>query len=262
MKPQSTASTSDHFSQRKASRPSLPPRKTGALIEPWLRLANLLPPLDDLPEVRAGWSRFRSRNLDGGAPHRDLKRLLGSISSQWLEGRALESSLPNATNFMEKAKASGLAELVNLRPGTEKQLLPELARQVYFVLAGLARTRRRVSLTWVRVAYEIRAKRPRPAVRAWNPFIRFTEALEAIETSRLRRCAVCNQFFYAIRRDARCCSRKCSHTRRQHLSSGNWERYRRARAFRNRTGLVAVKGKERRRVMELSEALRNKKEEQ
>jgi hypothetical protein len=256
-----TASTSNHFSRLKASRTSLPPRKAGALIEPWLRLANLLPPLEDQPEVRAGWSRFRSRNLAGDVPHRDLQRLLGSKPSQRLEGRALESST-NATGLMERAKASGLAELVNLRPGTEKQVLPQLARQIYFVLAGLARPRRRVSLTWVRVVYEIRAKRPRPAVRAWNPFTRFTEALEAIETSRLRRCAVCNQFFYAIRRDARCCSRKCSHTRRQHVSSGNWERYRRARAFRNQTGLVAVKGKERRRVMELSEALRNKEEEQ
>lgn len=93
-------------------------------------------------------------------------------------------------------------------------------------------------------------------MRAWNPFTRFTEALQPIETSRLHRCSVCNKFFYAIREDARCCSRKCSHTRRQHRFTRNWERYRRARAFRNRAGLAAIKGKERRRLMELNEALR------
>ncbi len=49
-----------HFKPRsalksvKADPPGLPPpRKAGALMEPWLRLANLLPPLDDLAEVRA-----------------------------------------------------------------------------------------------------------------------------------------------------------------------------------------------------------------
>jgi len=202
----------------------------------------LLPPLDDPPEVRAVWS-------------------IGSMTSQLLEGRALESSLPNANDFMERARAADLAELVKLRSGTEKQALLELAQQVYFVLAGLVRRQTRASLTWVRVAYEIRPQRHTLVVRTWNPFTRFTEALKEIETSRLRRCAVCDQFFYAIREDAKCCSRKCSQRRRQHRYAGNWERYRRARKFRTRTGLAAVKGKERRRLMELSEALRATKPE-
>jgi len=261
-----------HFKPRSAResvkaehRPGLlPPMKAGSLLEPWLRLANLLPPLDDLPEVRAGWSRIRkltgSRTLAEGVPDRDVPRALGSMPSHRLEGRALESSLPNANDFIGRARAAGLAELVKLRPGTEKRALLELAQQVYFVLAGLTRRPRRTSLTWVCVAYEIRPQRPSPAVRDWNPFTRFTEALEAIETSRLRRCVVCNRFFYAIRRDARCCSRRCSHTRRQHISTGNWKRYGHGRAFRIRTGLAAVKGKERRRLMELNEALRESEE--
>jgi hypothetical protein len=37
----------------------LPPTKAGALIGPWLRLANLLSPFDDLPEVRAVCARIR-----------------------------------------------------------------------------------------------------------------------------------------------------------------------------------------------------------
>jgi len=225
----------------------------------------LLPPLDNPPEVKAVWSRIRKltglRNLAKGVPVRDLRRLLGRMPSSWLEGPAeLPSSLPNATNFMKKAEGAGLAELVKLHPGTEKHALLELAQQVYFVLAGLVRRRRRVSFTWVQIAYEIRPARQTPVVRIWNPFTRFTEALKEIETSRLRRCAVCNEFFYAIREDARCCSRKCSHTRRQHISSGNWERYKRARAFRTRTGLPAVKGKKRRRLMELDEVLQGPEE--
>jgi len=82
-------------------------------------------------------------------------------------------------------------------------------------------------------------------------------ALEpSFETGPLRRCPVCNRIFLALRRDAPCCSLQCSHIRRQHRFTGNWEQYRRAREFRNRTGLAAVKGKERRRLMELYEALR------
>lgn len=261
-----------HFEPRsprksvKTERP-LPPRQAGALIGPWLRLANLLPPLDDLPEVKAVWARIRKpmggRNLAKGVPVRDLPRVLGRMPSPWLEGPVeFKSSLPSATDFMEKAKVAGLAKLVSLRPGTEEKALLELAHQVSFVLAGLARRPKRASLTWVSVAYEIRPQRAAPAVRAWNPFTRFTEALQPIETSRLHRCSVCNQFFYGIREDARCCSRKCSHTRRQHRFTGNWERYRRARAFRTRAGLAAIKGKERRHSMELNEALRETEEKE
>ncbi len=155
-----------------------------------------------------------SRNLAEAVRVRRLRRLLGRMPTRWLEESAeLQSSLPNASDFMEKAKAVGLANLVSLRPETERQTLLELAQQVYFVLAGLSRTRKRVSFAWVRVAYEIRPQRHRPTVRTRNPFPRFTDALEAIETRRLHRCAVCNQFFYAIREEARCCSPKCSHTR-------------------------------------------------
>ena len=198
-----------------------------------LKLANLLPPLDDLPEVEAVWSRIRKRtgprNLAKGVPVRDLPRVLRRIPSQWLEGPVeFKSSLPTAPEFMKKAKAAGLTELVSLRPGTEEKALLKLAQQVHFVLAGLARRPRRDSVTWVNVAYEIKPQRAAPAIRVWNPFTRFTEALQPIQTNRLRRCSVCNQFFYAIREDARCCSRKCSHTRRQHRFTGNWERYRRA----------------------------------
>ena len=113
-----------HFkprSARKSVKAGFPAEESRALIEPWLRLANLLPPLDDLREVRGAWSRIRKltglRTLAGGVPHRDLRRVFGSMPSQWLEGRAFESSLPNATDFMEKAKAAGLAKLVSLRPG-------------------------------------------------------------------------------------------------------------------------------------------------
>ena len=248
----------------KTERP-LPPRQAGALIGPWLKLANLLPPLDDLPEVKAVSSQIRklmgSRDLAKGVPVRDLPRVLGRMPSQWLEEPvAFKSSLPNATNFMKRAKAAGVANVVDLRPGTEEQALLELAKQVFLVLAGLARRPRRASVTWVTVAYEIKPQRAGPAVRTWNPFTRFTEALQPIETSRLHRCSVCNKFFYAIREDAACCSRKCSHTRRQHRFTGNWERYRRARAFRTRAGLAAVKGKERRRLMELNEALQETEE--
>ena len=229
-------------------------------------LANLLPPLDDPPEVRAVWSRIRklagSRKLAKGVPVRNLRRVLGRMPSQWLERPAeLKSSLPTATEFMKKARSAGLAKLVSLRPGTEKKALFELAQQVSFVLAGLARRPKRASLTWVTIAYEINPQRSGPAVRAWNPFTRFIEALQPIETSRLRLCPVCNQFFYAARKNAPCCSPKCSHTRRQHISTGNWEQYKRARAFRARAKLPAVKGKERRRLMELSEALRANKPE-
>jgi len=225
----------------------------------------LLPPFDDLREVRAVWSPIPkltgSRKLAKGVPVRDPRRFVGHMPSRRLEGPAeFESRLPNSTDFMKRAKAAGLAKLVSLRPGTEEQALFELARQVSFVLAGLARRPRRSSLAWVRVAYEIKPQRAAPAVRAWNPFTRFTEALQPIETSRLRRCSVCNEFFYAIREDAPCCSRKCSHTRRQHRSIGNWEQYRRARAFRARAGLTAAKGKERRHLMELNEALREPEE--
>jgi hypothetical protein len=82
-------------------------------------------------------------------------------------------------------------------------------------------------------------------------------SLEAFfEMGRLRVCPVCNEIFSAFRRDAACCSRKCSHIRRQHRFTGNWDRYKRARAFRIRTGLSAVKGKERRRLVELNKVLR------
>ena len=188
----------------------LRPRKAGVVVEPWLRLANLLPPLEDPPEVTAVLSRIRkltgSGNLAKGRSKRDLRRVLESMRGHRLEETAIQSSLPNADDFMEKARAAGLAELVKLRPGTEKPALLELAQQVYFVLAGLVHRRMRTSISLVHFAYEIGLQRHRLVVRAWNPFTRFTEALNEIDASRLRRCAVCKKFFYAIRKDARCCS--------------------------------------------------------
>jgi len=254
----------------KAASPSglLLPRKAGALIGPWLKLANLLPPLDDVTEMSAVWSRILSlmgsRSLAEGVRVRRLQRVVGRAASQWFEGPELRAPLPNATNFMKVTKDAGLAELISVSPQTEEQALLDLALQTHFVLAGLTRRRgrarrarrpRRVSLSF-RAAYDINPPRAASPVRLGNPFTRFTRALQAIDTSRLRRCSVCNKFFYASRKDASCCSRECSHKRRQHRFVGNWEQYRRARAFRTRAGLPAVKGKERRRLMELSEALR------
>lgn len=261
MQPQRSASTYSRFSRRKASMLPLPPAKAGAIIGPWLRLANLLPPPPDLREMRAVWSRIRKlhglRNLAKGVPVRSLREVLGRTPGPWIEKpEKLDFSLLNTTDFMKKVKAAGLENLVSLRPGTEEEVLVELAQQAYFVLAGLTRRPRRASLTWVRVANEIKPQRAGLEVRARNPFSRFAEAIQLVEASRLHRCPVCNSFFYATREDAKCCSRKCSHTRRQHRFKDNWERYRRGRTFRTRAGLAAAKGKERRRLMELNEALR------
>src|SRR3984893_3699571 len=62
------------------------------------------------------------------------------------------------------------------------------------------------------------------------------QALEGIEVSRIRECAICHQIFWAQRADQPCCTRRCAHIlrtrrwRKRYPKKYKIQRYRRANA--------------------------------
>lgn len=89
----------------------------------------------------------------------------------------------------------------------------------------------------------------------------FLAELEGTPSDRVRLCEVCDHIFFAFRSDQFCCSKACNHVRHVHRSEGNWEKYKENRQFRRRSKLPAVKGKSRRALSDLHEAIKTKQSE-
>jgi predicted nucleic acid-binding Zn ribbon protein len=88
----------------------------------------------------------------------------------------------------------------------------------------------------------------------WNSFL---NALSGVEPKRIMRCPVCQKLYPALREDQKACSRLCANVNRVREKRG-W--YERNRDQVKRMGLRPVRGAERRRLVELSNAINSVRE--
>lgn len=89
-----------------------------------------------------------------------------------------------------------------------------------------------------------------------NPVVEmFKKAIEGIDLSRLRRCPVCSRIYYAERKNKQACDQHLALARLWRLR-GKLPEYNAGRRFRRRAKLSGIRGKKRKEVMALSEAVR------
>jgi hypothetical protein len=91
---------------------------------------------------------------------------------------------------------------------------------------------------------------------AWQCFLGL---LENVDPTRIKRCPVCQDVFPMLRKNQKTCSPNCANVERVRKSRGYYKKYR-ERSLR--TGLKRIRGAQRRRLIELSQALRSIEEDE
>jgi len=66
----------------------------------------------------------------------------------------------------------------------------------------------------------------------FDPVKAFLDALESVEAMRVRKCPVCTNFFYAVRKDQKSCSKRCNAVRRVRSWRANQARHEYKRKFK------------------------------
>lgn len=82
----------------------------------------------------------------------------------------------------------------------------------------------------------------------------FSASFDGVDVDRIRRCPECGKFYYAARITKRACDLHLT-LMRVRRARGRRGKYEETRRFRKRTGLKAVKGKERERLTKLYQAI-------
>jgi len=193
----------------------LSPSKYQEFLEPWIRIANLASPDSDTKEAEK--PGFIDYLMDKAGPARPHA--------------LLRSEMEDRFNNLIAEVFSILYRLAQQRKGWRGRLPGGSIAVVGIRSDGLIDT------------------------GFFNPLELFLSVLQDVPAERIRICLVCERIFFALRRDRTCCSKECNHVRHVHKSAGNWDEYRQNRKFRSRTKLPAVKGKERRVVTALHQAI-------
>ena len=182
------------------------PKQAHERLKPWLGLANMVPaPARDGTERPA---RLLIARVDG---------------AQFL--RQFESS-----PLARVPAISSTIDLQHLRESPEEgHRLLELAQEISITLQTLAQAAsvkvlkaageepiliRRIYKTPATSRSEVWMRRGSVAAKWIDPFQAFLDALEGVEGMRVRGCPICSQFFYAVRKDQKACSKRCNASRR------------------------------------------------
>lgn len=196
-----------------------PPSEVQGRLQPWLELANLLPPPPSRPELAQTVNPLVSM-LKGDAwpasfravhPSELLRRFEGSKAAQEasiagsLDLPLLRKSEEEALRFhhLVTAVASALHALVAaasphaLKAVGDSPLLitrlyqnPETSRSEIWMRHGV------VTAHWI------------------DPFREFLRVLDDTDITRVRQCPICNHFFLSFRKDQKACSKRCNTVRR------------------------------------------------
>ncbi len=229
-------------------------------LQPWLDLANLLPPpptLEELGHFANGLAamnqlhEWRAR-IRATSPSELLHRFEHSGVPQEpsitgnLDLRLLFTSDEEARRFhaLVGAVASTLRGLVAAAsPYTLKAVgdAPLMIRQLYenpatsssevWMYHGVVTTR------WI------------------DPFREFLGILDGIDVTRVRQCPICKHFFLAFRKDQKACSKRCNAVRRVRDWRANQEEHEYKRKLRG-AGLLKRKRKKRRSKLNAQPSLR------
>jgi len=225
------------------------PSKPYERLRPWLEIANLLPspPLRD--ELK------RSPNV--------LVSILRV--DQW---EAELCNLPPAEIFRRFTRSRSAHEAA-IVAGLDVQLLrtdEEQARRFRQLIGQIATTLR--ALAAAALPLEAAGEMPLMIMRlyenpatsrseiwvrngfvdtSWvDPFKDFLTALAGVEAARVRQCAVCAHFFFALRKDQKACSKRCNGVRRVRDWRANQAQHEYRRKLRE-AGLLTRKKTRRRR---------------
>jgi hypothetical protein len=228
-----------------------PPAKVRDRLQPWLELANLLPPppsreesehsLNDLIAMNqvAEW-RARILAIPPSEVLRRFERAClaeeHAISST-LDLNLLRTSTEEASRFhaLVSAVAYSLRALVRAAPPHVLKAAGDAPLMIFRLYENPATSRSEV---WMRHGMVI--------TRWVDPFREFLGVLDGTDVTRVRQCPICNRFFLAFRRDQKACSKRCNAVRRVRAWRANQEQHEYRRKLRG-AGLLKRKRKRRQR---------------
>lgn len=260
------------------------PRRTrqadiGAALEPWLNLAVVLPPDQPVPSPEAASEEIIETFREAGAYHA-MKGLLANYSPNpgplvapreevvaWRErGKEyyrLFFNVRSAIEFiaLQASVSIDRGESPAPRPSHHEQL-PKVELHSSGSLAAdfgqlLSHFPQRQLHIYRPATVFVLDKIGFVDDPYWGAF---RKAMEAADPRRFKRCPVCSRFYYAVRKNTGACNEHQS-LARVRKARQKTDDYNASRRLRRKIGGKGVRGKERKRLVELSEALRGRDKE-
>ena len=214
-------------------------------MEPWIRLANLLPP------------DTRGLEHPEDAEPRLLKKLFAAFIREFpdIDLNALRNQYPKWYERLRKKRHRvRLGAIQGRRFRSAEQLYPlfHAIRTAIGALAdGVARTaatRKKTEVqlppldTIVLVALSPDGTARLSAGAPWYPYYEFLTRLEGVEVRRVKRCPICEKFFWAQRKKA-ACSARCGNTYRVRFYRENAAKYAANRRRNRRANKARAEGR-------------------
>jgi len=249
-------------------------------LQPWLNLAAVLPPDQPVPSPEAASDEIKEA-VRREVAHHAMKGVLANYSATL--------SRPRETNYEDIGRRERTEEyyrlFFNVRSAIEfvvqlqvspergKSAPPRRPRREQLLHTGLPAPR---SLADIAAAAPSIPPEPQRQLYIYRPvtvfvfskieFVddpywgAFREAMEAADPGRLKRCPVCARVYYAVRKNTGACNehQSLARVRKARRKAAD---YNASRRFRRKIGGAGVRGKERKRLVELSEALRGQDKE-
>ena len=260
MKPSKVSgrSTSKHFDSQNGHqsvtdggiRGLTPPSKVHGRLQPWLELANLLPPPPSREELEHSvnalvmadhihnWHvRIRATPASELLCRFERSRLAEEPAiTATLDLPLLRTSEGEARRFhaLVSAVASTLRGLVAAASPDTLKAVGDAPLMIHRLYDNPATSR---SAVWMRHGV---------VTTHWvDPFREFLGVLDGTDVTRLRQCPICNHFFLVFRKDQKACSKRCNAVRRVRDWRANQEQHEYKRKLRG-AGLLQRKKRKRR----------------
>ena len=198
------------------------PKESQARLKPWLVLANLLP-APPTTEVRKRSPLLIALERLGAEPGAEspadlVRRFERSAVSR---APAITVSLDLSLMKTDEDQAERFLQLARQIVSTLSTLVTAASLDVLEDTGGTPILVNRVYKTPATSRSEIWIKEGRVDTRWVDPYKDFLSALAGVEAERVRQCAECKSFFFALRKDRRTCSKRCNSARRVRNWSAN-----------------------------------------
>jgi len=227
-----------------------PPSKVHDRLQPWLELANLLPPPPSREELEHSVNGLVATDQDHkwqarihATPPSELlcrfersQLAEESAITSTLDLRLLRTSEEEARRFhaLVSAVATTLRGLVAAASPHVLKAVGDDPLMIYRLYQGPATSR---SELWMHHGV---------VTTQWvDPFREFLGVLEGTGVTRVRQCPICDRFFWAFRKDQKACSKRCNAVRRVRDWRANQEQHEYKRKLRG-AGLLPRRKRKRR----------------
>jgi hypothetical protein len=208
------------------------PRKSLERLEPWLKLANLLPPAPLRDELKfldkepiALW-QAQCRSIPAAEfLHNFIQSRLARmpVLAATVHLPLLRDDPDQAPRFLELVSEMALILQTLVTAGSSTVLKATDPRPVLI---------KRLYQTPATARSEIWMRNGALTVSRIDAFKDFLTVLDGVEAARLRQCPICRRFFYALRKDKKACSKRCNAARRVRDWRANQSRHEYQRKLR------------------------------